>query len=114
MDHSPPGSSVHGILQARILEWLPFSSLGDLPHPGMELRSPALQADSLLTEPPGMLISSSLEVRKPRLIEVKLLTQGSTVSDLVNYHPYPSPPTPAPPLLLLEFPIGIKSSEGRC
>ena len=27
MDHSPPGSSVHGILQARILEWvaIPFS-----------------------------------------------------------------------------------------
>ena len=59
-----------------------------------------------------MLISSGLEVRKLRLIQVKLLTQGSTVSDLVN--PYPSPLTPAPPLFLLEFPIGIKSSEGRC
>ena len=32
---------------------LPFLSPGDLPDPGMELRSPALQADSLLTEPPG-------------------------------------------------------------
>ena len=26
MDYSPPGSSVHGILQARILEWMPFPS----------------------------------------------------------------------------------------
>ena len=31
----------------------PFPSLGDLPDPGMEPRSPALQADSLLSEPPG-------------------------------------------------------------
>ena len=47
MDYSPPGSSVHGILQARILEW------GDLPHPGIKLRSPALQADSLPSKPLG-------------------------------------------------------------
>ena len=40
-----------GILQARILEWV-FPSPGYLPHPGIEPRSPALQADSLLTEPP--------------------------------------------------------------
>ena len=32
---------------------LPFSSPGDLPDPGIEPRSPALQADSLLSEPPG-------------------------------------------------------------
>ena len=35
MDHSPPGSSVHGILQARILEQV-FPSPGDLHDPGME------------------------------------------------------------------------------
>ena len=32
---------------------LPFPSLGDLPDPGIELQSPALQADSLPSEPPG-------------------------------------------------------------
>ena len=32
---------------------LPFSSPGDLPDPGTELKSPTLQADSLLNEPPG-------------------------------------------------------------
>ena len=32
---------------------LPFPPPGDLPHPGTEPRSPALQADSLLCEPPG-------------------------------------------------------------
>ena len=41
------GSSVHGILQARILEWFAFPSPGDLPDPGMVLVSPALKADSL-------------------------------------------------------------------
>ena len=34
---------------------LPFSSLGDLPNPGIELQSSALQVDSLLSEPSGKL-----------------------------------------------------------
>ena len=53
MDCSSPGSSVHGISQAIIRSGLPFPSPGDLPDPGMEPRSPALRADSSLTEPPG-------------------------------------------------------------
>ena len=54
MDCSPPRSSVHGILQARMLEWvaIPFSR-GFLPNPGIKCRSPALQADSLPSEPSG-------------------------------------------------------------
>jgi len=42
-----------GIFQARILEWLPCPPARDLSNPGIELRAPALQADSLLSEPPG-------------------------------------------------------------
>ena len=53
IDCSPPGSSVHGILQAIILEWIAFPSPGHLP--GIEPRSPALQVDSSLSEPPGKL-----------------------------------------------------------
>ena len=45
--------TVHGILQARILEWVVFPSPGDLPNPETESRSPTLQADSLLAEPQG-------------------------------------------------------------
>ena len=41
-DCSPPGSSVHGILQARTLEWLPFHSPVDPPDPGIEPASSAL------------------------------------------------------------------------
>ena len=52
MDCSPPDTSVHGILQARILEWVSISLVGDLPDPGIEPESPTLQADSLLSEPP--------------------------------------------------------------
>ena len=48
---SPPGSSIHGILQARILE--PFPSPGDLPEPGIEPTSLALTDGFLTTEPPG-------------------------------------------------------------
>ena len=42
-----------GILQARILKWVAVPSASDLPNPGIEPRSPALQADSLPSEPPG-------------------------------------------------------------
>ena len=45
--------TVHGILQARILEWVAFPSPGDLPNPGIEPRCPALKADSLPAEPQG-------------------------------------------------------------
>ena len=53
MDCSLPGSSVHGIFQARVLEWGAISFSRDLTNPGIEARSPALQADSLPSEPPG-------------------------------------------------------------
>ena len=39
VDRSMPGSSVHGILQSRILEWLSFSPPGDLSDLGMKLKS---------------------------------------------------------------------------
>ena len=53
MHCSLPGPSVHGVLQARILEWvtIPFSRGSS--HPGTEPRSRALQADSLPSELPG-------------------------------------------------------------
>ena len=53
MDYSPPGSSVHGIFQARVLEWVAITSPGNLPNPGVKPGSPTLQAESLLLELPG-------------------------------------------------------------
>ena len=51
MEGSRSGSSVHGILQARILEWVAISFSRRSSQPRMETRSPALQADSLPIEP---------------------------------------------------------------
>ena len=48
-------ASVHGIFQARILEWVAISFSRDVPNPGIEPGSPTLQADTLLSEPPGKL-----------------------------------------------------------
>ena len=53
MDYSLPGSSVHGIPQERILEWVAIPFSGDLPNPGIKHESSALQADSLPSESPG-------------------------------------------------------------
>ena len=53
IDCSPLGSSVHGILQARILEWVVIPPLRDIPDPGIEPGSPVLQAGSLPFEPSG-------------------------------------------------------------
>ena len=50
MDCSLSGSSVRGILQARILEWVAIPFPGHLPDPGIEPRSPALQANDLPAE----------------------------------------------------------------
>ena len=55
-DSSPPGSSVHGMIQAKILGWVVISPPGYLPDPGIEPHSPAspaLASGFSTTEPPG-------------------------------------------------------------
>ena len=52
MDCSPSGSSVCGILHARILEWVAILFSRGSSQPGIEPGSLALQADSLPSEPP--------------------------------------------------------------
>ena len=47
---NPMDYTVHGTLQARLLEWVAFPFSGDLPNPGIEPGSPALQTNSLPTE----------------------------------------------------------------
>ena len=54
MDYSPPDSSVHGILQAKVLKWVAIPSSRGSSPPRIEpvyLMSPALQADALPSEP---------------------------------------------------------------
>ena len=49
----PMDYTVHGILQARIPQWVAFPFSGGFPNPGIKPMSPALQADSLPAEPQG-------------------------------------------------------------
>ena len=51
MDCGPPGSSVHGILQARILQWVAMPSSRDIPDPGIKTTSlmPSTVAGRLFT-----------------------------------------------------------------
>ena len=76
VDCSPADSSVRGILQTRML---PFSSSGDLPNPGLEPESPALQADSLPTELSGKpilyFIAPFISVLEPLFASVTVQTE---------------------------------------
>ena len=89
-DCSLQGSSVHGILQARIPEWVasPFSRGSALP--GTEPGSPTLQPDSLLSEPPGkpyesLIVINQLDVMRyiasplPAIFPTEILTRFSSV-----------------------------------
>ena len=58
MDCRPPGSSIHGILQAKVLEWVAMLSSKDLPDPGTGLASPALAGGFFTTV---LLMKPSLE-----------------------------------------------------
>ena len=64
VDCSPPGSSVRGISQARILEWVAILPPGDLPDMEIEPGSPTLQAGSL---PLGHLESPSFSRTKSKM-----------------------------------------------
>ena len=79
IDCSPPGPSVHGILHASILEWVTIAFSMRYFWP----RSPALQADSLLSEPPGKPISRE-SVNKSHKSEGGLLTPKPDPQSLPN------------------------------
>ena len=58
--------SFSGLFYSWLLEiqTLSFPSPGDLPHPGIESVSPVLQADALLSEPPGLFVNCKIEVNE--------------------------------------------------
>ena len=73
MDYSLPGSSVHGILQARYWSGLPCPPPWDLPNPGIEPRSPALEAGSFPSEPQGKPKEAWLDAEVVKVCEDILL-----------------------------------------
>ena len=66
---SPPSSSVHGILQARILDWIVISFSRGSSQPRIKPRPLTLLADSLLSQPPHFLkyITSSAAWLQPHM-----------------------------------------------
>ena len=83
IDSSPPGSSVLGNSPGKNTRECPPP--GDIPNPGIEPRSPTLQADSLLSEPPGDVSKSSSHLKESaaghRSLRVRVgwcLLQGHT------------------------------------
>ena len=114
MDYSPPGSSVHGILQARILEWVAIFFSKGSSQPGIEPRYPALQADALLSE---LLGKSSLHLGCHRsavslsIFNVSRLTQDNC--PFVGIRPLLQFPHPlrAGPVLVTLLPFSLVPSS---
>ena len=78
MNCSPPGSSVHAIFQARMLEYSP----GDLPHPGNKTvaptASPTLRADSLTLSHQGSL---QRDITEPKDADIEFMRQIMELMD---------------------------------
>ena len=70
MDCSPPGSSIHGILQARILEWVAISFSRGSSWPWNWTQSPALQADSLPLSHQGSLSGGYQNTLNPHYLRI--------------------------------------------
>ena len=68
MDCSPPGSSVHGILQERILEWVVSPFFKGSSRPRDQTQISYLQADSFPSKPPGKPYPSTKEKVKKKKI----------------------------------------------
>ena len=79
MDGNLPGSAVHGISQARIVEWITNPSPGDLHNPGIEPKSPALAGRLFTTESPGKLAN---------MVYTLLTHPFVACLSLVGYQPY--------------------------
>ena len=77
MNCSPPGFSVHGILQALILEWVACPSPEDLSDPGIEHRSPTLQVEESIS-PLKRSVSTALGLTDN--LELLMLQKKSTFS----------------------------------
>ena len=92
IDCSLPGSSIHGVFQVRVLDWVTISFSRGFPNPEIKPRSPALQVDSLPCEPAGKPLSKGLSIRFPAQV-------GEAASKLVKLFAYclnsnqPTPPS---------------------
>ena len=77
-------SSLYILKFIHILSGLSFPSPGDLPHPGIQPASPALQADDLWSEPPEKPLRRQKPLRKAEEPEIKLPTSAGSLKKQEN------------------------------
>ena len=112
MDCSLPNSSVHGILQARILEWVATPSSRESSSPGIKLRypvSPALQVDSLLLSHQGSPILVAVCHQLLSKKAIKHLFYISTAAWIVTLA-FPN----WNPTFLITFPASLQTCDRFC
>ena len=92
VDCSPPGFSVHGKSQARILEWVAISSSRGSSQPRDRTRVSTLQADALSSEPPGkswfadnMMLYTEIPIDSTKKL-LELMNEFSKVADTKLIH----------------------------
>ena len=102
MDCSPPGSAIHGILQARILERVAMPSFREPSNPGIKLRSLTLQADSLPFQLPGRPVLS----REDLIISLVNSINFEKIKDSNNFSKLVSPAKP------VNNSLGVKTELG--
>ena len=108
MNHSPPGPSVHGILQARILEWVAIFFSTGASWPRNWTRSPALQADALPAELHGKPIYAIHQHKSAASIHTSspwtfLLPPISTLQVVTGYQVWT-------PHIIQKFPLAVCST----
>ena len=92
MDCSPPGSSVHRILQAKLLEWVAISSCGAPPDPEIELASLVLPGRFFSPAVPGDQHKASKSSEKSSQRTMSLVTENLTLSSPLSVFMWASHP----------------------
>ena len=129
MDCSPPGSSVHGILQARILEWSHSLLQGIFPTQGSKVGflPKSLQLDSLLSEPLGKPKTFGLTPRhegsyflnqrlnpQPLLWKIKSTTGPQGESQVFFFFSLICFPFPSLAAIMWRLPFKVKHTQSYC
>ena len=96
---SPPGSSVPGLLQARVWSVLPFPFLGDLPDPGIKLTSPTMAGGFFTGEAPELLWAKVTGLLSVYSAEAEMETTASSLPLLGSPAKWQFTPHHTPPVV---------------
>ena len=86
IDWSSPGSSVHDIIQARILKWVAISFSRGTSHPRDQTHASCITGRSLPSEPPGK-PTMDLSIRKTKYSFCQCSVKNILVKELIKFIP---------------------------